>query len=124
MEVCSGGIIGMGETREQRIELAETLRDLGIKSIPVNVLSPIAGTPLEGTEPLPDEEVVHAVAMMRIINPDAHIRLAGGRARIKHLERQLLHGGVSACIVGDMLTTAGSDIDSDKKMFEEEGFHF
>jgi biotin synthase len=122
MDVCSGGIIGMGETREQRIELAETLRELGVKSIPVNVLSPIAGTPLEGLEPLPDDEVVHAVAMMRILNPDAHIRLAGGRERIKHLQRRLLHGGVSACIVGDMLTTAGSDIDTDRKMFTEEGF--
>ncbi len=120
MEVCSGGIIGMGETHAQRIELAETLRGLGIKSIPVNVLSPIEGTPLEGLGPLSDEDVIRTVAMFRIINPDAHIRLAGGRARIKHLERQLLHGGVSACIVGDMLTTAGSDIDSDKKMFAEE----
>jgi biotin synthase len=122
MEMCSGGIIGMGETREQRIELAETLHELGVKSIPVNVLSPIAGTPLEGLEPLPDDEVVHAIAMMRIINPDAHIRLAGGRERIGHLQRRLLHGGVSACIVGDMLTTAGSDIDTDKKMFADEGF--
>lgn len=121
MEVCSGGIIGMGETREQRVELAETLRELGIKSIPVNVLAPISGTPLDILEPLPDEEIVYSVAMFRIINPDAHIRLAGGRARIKHLERQLLHCGVSACIVGDMLTTAGSDIDTDKKMFTEEG---
>ncbi len=122
MDICSGGIIGMGETRKQRIELAETLRGLGVKSIPVNVLSPIAGTPLEGIAPLHDEEVVEAVAMFRIVNPDAHIRLAGGRARIKHLERELLHGGVSACIVGDMLATAASDIDSDKKMFESEGF--
>ncbi len=122
MEVCSGGIIGMGETREQRVELAETLRDLGVKSIPVNVLNPIEGTPLSSQPPLDDDDVVHAVAMMRIINPGVHIRLAGGRVRIKHLERRLLHGGVSASIVGDMLTTTGSDIDSDRRMFEEEGF--
>lgn len=124
MEVCSGGIIGMGETHEQRVELAVTLRDLGIKSIPVNVLNPIGGTPLEGMAPLPDEEVVRTMAMFRVVNPDAHIRLAGGRVRIKHLERRLLHCGVSASIVGDMLTTAGSDIDSDKKMIAEEGFKY
>ncbi len=75
MEVCSGGIIGMGETREQRIELAETLRDLGVMSIPVNILAPVAGTPLEDMAPLPDDEVVYAMAMFRILNPAAHIRL-------------------------------------------------
>jgi biotin synthase len=122
MELCSGGIIGMGETREQRVELAVALRDMGVRSVPVNVLSPIAGTPLEGAAPLPDDEIIVAMAMMRIVNPEAHIRLAGGRERIKHLERRLLHGGVSASIVGDMLTTAGSNIDTDKKMFADEGF--
>lgn len=123
MDVCSGGIIGMGESRRQRIELAVTLRDLGVKSIPVNVLSPIEGTPLAGLAPLPDDEILIAMAMFRIVNPDAHIRLAGGRARIKHLERRLLHSGVSASIVGDMLTTAGSNIAEDFAMVNEEGFN-
>lgn len=122
MELCSGGIIGMGETREQRMELAVVLRDLGVRSVPVNLLNPIAGTPLEGMPPMPDDEIIVAMAMMRIVNPEAHIRLAGGRERIKYLERRLLHSGVSASIVGDMLTTAGSDIDSDKRLFTEEGF--
>lgn len=122
MEICSGGIIGMGETFEQRIELAVTLRDLGVASIPVNILNPIPGTPLENTPPLSDDEILRSVAIFRIVVPDAHIRFAGGRNIIKHLERRLLHCGVSASIVGDMLTTSGSDIETDKKMFREEGF--
>lgn len=122
MEVCSGGIIGMGESLEQRIELAITLRELGVKSIPVNVLNPIKGTRLENAPRLDDDEVLRSFAMFRIVCPDAHIRFAGGRLLVKHLERSLLHSGVSASIVGDMLTTSGSAIDSDKVMFTEEGF--
>lgn len=124
MEVCSGGIIGMGETLGQRIELAVTLRELGVRSIPVNMLNPIPGTALEGAERLSDDEILRSVAMFRIVVPDAHIRFAGGRTLIKHLERRLLHSGVSASIMGDMLTTSGSDIDTDKRMFSEEGFTF
>lgn len=124
MEICSGGIIGMGETPEQRIELAVALRELGVASIPVNVLNPIPGTPLEKMPPLSDDEILRSMAMFRIVVPDAHIRFAGGRNAIKHLERRLLHVGVSASIVGDMLTTSGSDIETDKRMFREEGFAF
>ncbi len=122
MEVCSGGIIGMGETMQQRIELAVALRELGVKSIPVNVLNPVKGTALENAAPLSDVEILRSVAMFRIVNPDAHIRFAGGRNLIKHLEKTLLHSGISASIVGDMLTTSGSDIDTDKQMFKNEGF--
>lgn len=122
MEVCSGGIIGMGETLEQRVELAVVLRELGVRSVPVNMLNPIPGTRLAGTAPMSDDEVIRSIAMFRIVNPEAHIRFAGGRTRVKHLERALLHGGVSASIVGDMLTTSGSDIDSDKALFANEGF--
>ena len=124
MEVCSGGIIGMGETPGQRIELAVTLRELGVKSIPVNMLNPIPGTALEGVRQLEYEEILRSVAMFRIVVPDAHIRFAGGRTLLKHLERRLLHSGVSASIMGDMLTTAGSGIEDDKRMFREEGFTF
>lgn len=122
MEVCSGGIIGMGESLVQRIELAITLRELGVKSIPLNVLNPIKGTRLEGTAPLSDEEMLRSFAIFRIVCPDAHIRFAGGRLLFKHLERRLLQGGVSASIVGDMLTTSGSAIDRDKALFAGEGF--
>lgn len=122
MDVCSGGIIGMGESRAQRIELAVALRDAGVASIPLNILNPIPGTPLEGVEPLPDDEVLIAAAMFRIINPGIYLRLAGGRVRIAHLTEKLLRSGVNAAIVGDMLTTLGSDTDSDMRMFRNAGF--
>ena len=122
LEICSGGIIGMGESEEQRVEFAIALRQTGAVSIPVNVLNPIPGTRLAGAPPLTDSEIVRAVAVMRILNPEAAIRLAGGRTRIKHLEERLLRCGVSALIVGDMLTTTGSDIETDKRMFIRCGF--
>ncbi len=122
LSICSGGIIGMGESEEQRVELAVTLQQIGVDSIPVNVLNPIPGTALENTPPLSDRHVLRAMAMMRIINPSADIRLAGGRNRIKHLEERLLFCGVSASIVGDMLTTAGSKIDTDFTLFRSHGF--
>lgn len=124
MKICSGGIFGMGESAGQRIEMAVALQELGAVSIPVNILNPIEGTQLAGTPPLTDTEVLTAIAMMRIVNPEAHIRLAGGRNRIKHIERQALGGGISASIVGDMLTTTGSDIDTDKAMFKACGLEW
>lgn len=122
MEICSGGIIGMGESMEQRVELAVALREIGVDSIPVNVLNPIEGTPLEGSAPLSDEEILLTVAMMRIVNPRAHIRLAGGRTLIEHLMPRLLSCGVSAMIMGDMLTTVGSSIDQDNELIKSRGF--
>ena len=122
MEVCSGGIIGMGESERQRIEFALAIRDTGAVSVPMNVLNPIPGTRLEKALPLSDRDVLRAAALMQIVNPDASVRLAGGRSRIKHLEPELFRCGVSASIVGDLLTTSGSDIDTDKAMFKKWGF--
>lgn len=122
LEICSGGIIGMGESEEQRVEFALALRRTGAVSIPVNILNPIPGTRLAGTPPLKDEEVIRAVAMIRILNPEASVRLAGGRSRIKAVEPELFRCGISGSIVGDLLTTTGSDIDTDKAMFLRLGF--
>ena len=123
LRVCSGGIIGMGESLEQRIEMALDLRDLGVQSIPINILNPIDGTPLEGTVALTDDEILRTFAILRFIHPSAKIRFAGGRLQIRHLQDQLLSGGVNAALVGDLLTTIGSDVEQDKSDFEKAGFN-
>lgn len=123
LQICSGGIIGMGETMEQRVELAFELKKIGTKSIPINILNPIKGTPLENQPPLGSKDVLTTIAVFRFINPDADIRFAGGRNMIRIIESEALRAGINASIVGDMLTTAGAcGIDEDKKKFQKEGF--
>ncbi len=122
MEVCSGGIIGMGETVEDRIDLALVLREIGVKSIPINVLNPIPGTPLENALPLTDDELLSTIAVFRFIHPDAYLRFAGGRTLIRHIETEAIHAGINAAIVGDLLTTVGSKVIEDIEKVKKLGF--
>jgi biotin synthase len=122
LEVCSGGIIGMGESLEHRLELAFELRELGIRSIPVNILTPIPNTPFADLEPLRFEEVLTCIAMFRFINPRAVIRLAGGRGNLDDDQSRFFTAGANGAIVGDYLTTTGSGLQDDLLMFERLGF--
>jgi len=122
LEICSGGIIGMGETMEQRIELAFELKKIHADSIPLNILNPIQGTRLEHMPPLSDEEILTTIALFRIINPSSLIRFAGGRNLISHMEDKALNAGINAALVGDLLTTVGKNIDEDLRDFERLGF--
>lgn len=119
--VCSGGIIGMGENWDDRIDMAVTLNELGIESIPVNSLMPIPGTALEYVPRLTEDEIVRTIAIFRYINPEANIRLAGGRALMADNGFQTFKAGASASITGNMLTTSGSTIKKDKAMLESLG---
>jgi biotin synthase len=122
MCACSGGIIGMGETWEDRLDMAISLAELGIDSIPINALMPIPGTPLEGQEQLSEADILRTIAFFRYINPDANIRLAAGRALLTNDGETAFQAGASATITGNMLTTvACATIRSDRNMLESLG---
>ena len=121
-EICSGGIFGLGESWEDRIDMAFEIRKLGIKSIPVNILHAIKGTPLESNKPLSLAEVRRIVAVFRFILPDAVIRMAAGRGLMADKGRSIFLSGANACITGDMLTTAGVHVDEDMLMIKELGY--
>lgn len=122
-ELCSGGIIGMGETRAQRVELAIALLEVQPDSIPINILSPIKGTPLSGTVPIDGEEILLTVAIFRFLHPRAELRFAGGRGRLsREVQLKALRTGINAAVVGDLLTTTGSDINGDKVLTAEAGY--
>ncbi len=119
MDVCSGGIIGMGETWEDRLDMALSLAEAGADSIPINALMPIKGTPLENREPLTEDEIIRTIAFFRYINPTANIRLAAGRALLENDGEKAFESGASATITGNMLTTvARANIKSDKEMLK------
>ena len=122
MCACSGGIIGMGETWEDRLDMAISLAELGIDSIPINALMPIPGTPLENLPRLSEEDILRTIALFRYINPDANIRLAAGRALLTNDGEIAFKSGASATITGNMLTTvACATIRSDRQMLTDLG---
>lgn len=117
MAICSGGIIGMGETPEDRVDFAIMLRDLDVDSVPMNILNPIKGTPLEDTPLIPEEDIVRCAAVWRFILPRQTIRFAGGRGRLSKTNmRRIFTGGINGAIMGDMLTTIGNTIEEDKSL--------
>ena len=119
LEVCSCGIIGLVETMEDRIDIALDIRELGIKSVPVNILNPIPETQYWKLPVLKVDEIRQTVAIFHFILPDAAIRLAGGKNLMADTGRLLFLSGANVAISGDMLTTSGIIIDDDIKMIKE-----
>lgn len=118
--ICSGGIVGLGENWEQRVEMAFQLKELGIVSLPVNILSPISGTPLWG-KPVPEPmEVLKTAAMFRMVLPEAIIRLCGGRGpALRSLQPLAFTAGINGMLVGNYLTTTGREVEDDVQMLKD-----
>ena len=112
----------MGESVEDRIDMALELRELGIKSVPINMLNPIPGTPYANNKKVSSDEMQRIVAVYRFILPDAFIRLAGGRGLLEDKGKGCFQSGANAAITGDMLTTAGITVETDKKLLQELGY--
>lgn len=122
LNVCSGGIIGMGESMEQRIRFAFELAELGVESVPLNILNPIPGTPLADIPLIAEEDIIRTGAVFRFILPHQTIRFAGGRLRLsRQAMLRMLRGGVNGALMGDMLTTVSNRIDDDRQLFNDAG---
>jgi len=120
MKVCCGGIFGLGESQEQRVELAETLRELDVDSVPLNFLNPIQGTPLEKHQSISPMDCVRAITMFRYFLPNKPISVCGGReTNLRELQSWIFMAGASGTMVGNYLTTSGRDRDIDMQMFAD-----
>jgi biotin synthase len=120
MKVCCGGIFGLGESVEQRVELAETLRELDVDSVPLNFLNPVQGTPLENHLSLSPMDCVRAISMFRYFLPDKPISVCGGReTNLRELQSWIFMAGASGTMIGNYLTTAGRDREIDMQMFAD-----
>ncbi|MDX1251350.1 MAG: biotin synthase BioB [Gammaproteobacteria bacterium] len=118
LRVCAGGILGMGENLDQRVELALTLRGLGVESVPLNFLNPQDGTPFGDREPMQPFDILKAIAVFRYLLPKAEIRIAGGRQFLGDLQAMIFMAGASGVMIGDYLTTKGRQVEDDLKMLE------
>ncbi|MHB1398402.1 MAG: biotin synthase BioB [Trichloromonadaceae bacterium] len=120
MKVCCGGIFGLGESLEQRAELAFTIRDLDVDSVPLNFLNPIAGTPLEQMRDLQPLDCLRIIALFRYLLPTKRISVCGGREpNLRDFQSWIFMAGASGTMVGNYLTTSGRDRDSDLQMFRD-----
>jgi biotin synthase len=122
LKICSGGIIGMGETREDRCDLAFSLKEIGANVVPVNILNPIPGTPFEKNEPLSVLEILKTIACFRFILPRQEIMIAGGRTvNLRDAQSMIFMAGASALMVGNYLTTLNQPVEKDLQMLKDLG---
>lgn len=122
VRICSGGIIGMGETREDRCDLAFSLREVGASVVPINILNPIKGTPFENNPPVPPMEVLKTIACFRFILPRQEIMVAGGRTmNLRDMQSMIFMAGASALMVGNYLTTLNQPVEKDLQMLKDLG---
>lgn len=122
IKICSGGIIGMGETWEDRCELAFTLREINANVVPINILNPIKGTPFENVPPLAPLEILKTIACFRMILPRQEIMIAGGRVvNLRDLQPMIFMAGASALMVGNYLTTTNQSVEKDLQMLRDLG---
>ena len=122
MELCSGALFGMGETDEDRVDVALAVRDLGARAVPLNFLHPIPGTPLAGAEPLPPTKILSIVAIFRLMLPDRVIKMAGGRERnLRDMQCLMFMAGADSCMVGGYLTISGRPAEDDLRMIRDLG---
>ncbi|MGP8200433.1 MAG: biotin synthase BioB [Limisphaerales bacterium] len=122
IKICSGGIIGMGETREDRCELAFALKEVGANVVPINILNPIKGTPFENVPPLAPLEILKTISCFRFILPRQEIMVAGGRTvNLRDMQSMVFHAGASALMVGNYLTTLNQPVERDLQMIKDLG---
>ncbi|WP_432737819.1 biotin synthase BioB [Maridesulfovibrio sp. FT414] len=121
LEVCCGGLLGLGESHAQRVELAMAIAAEEVDSIPLNFLVSIPGTPLEHVEPLEPLEILLTIAMFRLVNPHSEVRMAAGRAALRSLQSFIFHAGCNGLMVGDFLTVSGQGIENDLTMLKDLG---
>lgn len=119
LEVCSGGILGMGETTGQRVEFAFTLQREKVHSIPLNFLVPVKGTRLADMPPMKPLEILRCVAMFRMVNPAAEIKVCAGRIHLRDLQSMVFYAGATGIMVGNLLTVAGRDVELDMQMLKD-----
>lgn len=120
--LCSGIIIGLGESIVDRIDAAFFLKELHVDSVPINILNSIRGTPFENNEKLSEEEILRTCAIFRFILPNIFLRLAGGRILLSDYGRKAFMSGINAVITGDMLTTSGINVDNDLEIIKNSGY--
>ncbi|MCK5802777.1 MAG: biotin synthase BioB [Lentisphaeria bacterium] len=119
LELCCGGIMGLGESLEQRVEFALALQSERVDAIPLNFLVPIPGTRLADRPPMKPWEILRAIAMVRLVNPTAEVKVCAGRLLLRDLQSMIFHAGATGMMVGPLLTVAGRDVDTDLQMLED-----